>query len=330
MAVTTIKWVVNKSNVWVYYQSHQDPDHWLVMPPNRALRTDYPWSLSSNVPWCANQGDFNNHKYLEIGGWNTAGRSVPGFYVWQHDRWFKDGDRVRYSTSGWVDIDNNWLPGGETVGGDRGFEIFDPVPRPPGPGFPFAQLRPSYPRPPGFEDITELAPDIPIQNPLVAEDSAIEAELVPGAPPSLPYKKLPMEPSFQLPTNGIGYLIIAWFCGPTLPNNQDYWRVHVYPDGRQPYPGQSPNVIQVAFRARTQSQKVYRIWTPSAGSYQVRDWDAVTNYWDRINWHTLNRNEILSLEKARNLGGEPLLYIDPADLFRVFGGKYIIFDWMRD
>jgi hypothetical protein len=329
MAVTTIKWVVNKSNVWVYYQSHQDTDQWLVMPPNRVLRTDRPWSVSTNIPWCASQSDFNNHHYLEIGGWNAAGGSVPGFYIWQHDRWFKDGDRVRYSTSGWVDIDNNWVPGGETVGGDRGFEIADPMPRPPGPGHPFAQLRPSYPRPPGFEEIVELGPDIPVQGSQGEEGAAVEG-LVPGAPPGPPYKKLPMEPSFQLPSNGQGYLIIAWFCGPTLPNNRDYWRVHVYPDGQQAYPGLSRDRIQVGFRARMDNQKIYRIWTPSGGAYQVRDWDAVATYRSRMNWHTINRNEILTLEKGRNLGGEPLLYVDPADLFRVFGGKYLIFDWSTD
>jgi hypothetical protein len=119
-------------------------------------------------------------------------------------------------------------------------------------------------------------------------------------------------------------------CLGLLPSHQDpdYWLV-MPPNRvlRTDYPWSlSSNVPWCA----NQTQKIYRIWTPSAGSYQVRDWDAVTNYWDRINWHALNRNEILTLEKARTLGGEPLLYIDPADLFRVFGGKYIIFDWMRD
>ena len=106
------------------------------------------------------------------------------------------------------------------------------------------------------------------------------------------------------------------------------WLLQVFPDGPGAYPGVPTNNIKVCFRKAMDSSKTFEIWSEaSPGSWQRTgvDYLALRGYWNRPAWWTIGSLGSLVCSK------EGLqFYIDRGDLFRVFGGKMIVWDWQRD
>jgi hypothetical protein len=122
MGVTAIKKIANYTDQWIYIQNFENSENgraFAVLGPNWSETIDM-W-----IPHCTNRGDYDGGKYIEIGTWDSAGWPARMKYIiWQHDRRFKDGDHVRFSTDGkWHDINNDWIPGVHAVDGDRRLEI---------------------------------------------------------------------------------------------------------------------------------------------------------------------------------------------------------------
>ncbi len=141
MGVTQITRVVNNSDGWVYIQNHESPNQpqpgcFEVLPPKDLLSSNNEVAVSISVPWCTSQGDFDAHKYIEIGTWvwqyDQEGvwwrKPFTKYVLWQHHRWGGwwggDGDRIRFSRDGqWHNVNGNWVPGASNVDGRRRLRI---------------------------------------------------------------------------------------------------------------------------------------------------------------------------------------------------------------
>ena len=92
MGFTKIKNVTNMTSRWMWLQNGENLKFGLVMPP--LARSILLSSTDMNVPWCDSHDRANDGH----GKWNDAdGRPQKSFVMWQHDRWWKDNDRVRFS-----------------------------------------------------------------------------------------------------------------------------------------------------------------------------------------------------------------------------------------
>jgi hypothetical protein len=134
MGATTIRVVVNNTDKWVYVQNHERPNQHFsfeVMPPKNLLSPFNEYRVSIPVPWCTNQGEFNDEHYLEIGSWDGNNAPLTRKYViWQHHRWGGwwggDGDHIRFSRDGqWHNVNGDWVPGDNFVDGERLLRIND-------------------------------------------------------------------------------------------------------------------------------------------------------------------------------------------------------------
>ena len=66
MAVTYIKWTLNRTNELVLYQNRENVADWLVLAPRNLVRSDFAYLRNTGIPWCDNQGR------LTMGtGWNS-------------------------------------------------------------------------------------------------------------------------------------------------------------------------------------------------------------------------------------------------------------------
>jgi hypothetical protein len=122
-AVTAIRRVTNSTTQWLYVQNHENPNNGRAFCLLSPGETSDPHEVNMWIPHCANQGDFNNGKYIEIGTWNGTSPVPKRYLIWQHNRW-GDGDHVRFSYRGiWHDEDGHWIPGQHSVDGDRRLTI---------------------------------------------------------------------------------------------------------------------------------------------------------------------------------------------------------------
>jgi len=71
---------------------------------------------SMDIPYCNNEGDWKDGKYITV----TLGNTIV-YYIWQHKD--SDGDYDRYSTTGYVSGAAPHLPGEPSSGGDKGLAV---------------------------------------------------------------------------------------------------------------------------------------------------------------------------------------------------------------
>jgi hypothetical protein len=327
MGVTYIKWVFNRNNELVLYQNHENRADWLVMPPRNLVRGEIAYNRNTGIPWCWDQGRFNDGHWLELATWDAQGNQRTRHAIWQHDRGSgpgKDGDRVRFSSGGWANTSGNHVAGGETVDGERGFEISWDANKP-------GNLRPLFPRPPRLENFRTLVaddespkPDAELNPPSENERNALAA--VPAG-----YSYLRIRPDFTVPETGRGEALIADFAVVSLPNNNDLFHFHVYPDGSQPYPGLPQDQIRVGLRKRTGSEtRILAVWRQNPNGSFSHTGKGVSvgkePYANPIRFLPLTRGETIALVKNEGGGSRQMAY-DPTELFRAFGGKVIIINW---
>ena len=194
MGFTKIKNVTNMTSRWMWLQNGENLKFGLVMPP--LARSILLSSTDMNVPWCDSHDRANDgHSWK----WNDAdGRPQKSFVMWQHDRWWKDNDRVRFSGDVWRDEDNNWMSGGEKVDGERSFYINSdtyPAPKAP-PGDRSLALSPRVGL--GGEGVRSEMTPISLDGPQSELDAA---NAIPGQLPA----------DFKVPNDSSGMTNIAWW-----------------------------------------------------------------------------------------------------------------------
>jgi len=101
MGVTAIKTLTNKTNELIEFSKREDQNDSVSILPNSSINEDV-W-----IPWVTNLDEFNR-KAIEIR--YTGSNKIV--YVWQN------GDKVRYSTTGWENP-GKAIPGDSQVDGDR-------------------------------------------------------------------------------------------------------------------------------------------------------------------------------------------------------------------
>lgn len=324
MAITAIKFVLNKTNRWMFFLDHENYSKWLVMAPYSVVTSPYyAYQTDAWIPWCTSMSDYRNGKFIEIGTWNDAdGMPLRSFVIWQQDRWNEDHDRVRFAGSSWDDRGNNWMAGGESVDGDRWLQINSytyPDPPPP-PGDTSLVLTRSRP-------FAELAADTDSSGSTMTPAHFLKGTEAPSGDDRLvafPATKASIPPDYSLPNTGTGTVRLAWW---PIPNGPNMWVLDIYPDGQGIYPGLPSNNVMVLSRKAMDAPKICEVWREaSPNSWQIIERDVLLGkaYGDPMRWMTVDAQSTLVFSASGSSIG-----IDPADFFRVFGGKRIVWDWTR-
>ena len=105
MGVTAIKYFKNFGNESVTVYNRENHRTYLEIPPGQSR------SMDEYVPFCTNQGDFDNQHFIEVRQ-NRKGAEDLVYSIWQRD--VSGDDRVRFAGNAEVPV---WTDPGERVPG---------------------------------------------------------------------------------------------------------------------------------------------------------------------------------------------------------------------
>jgi hypothetical protein len=128
--------------------------------------------------------------------------------------------------------------------------------------------------------------------------------------------------NFRVPVTGTGDCSIGWFCKPG--SDEDIIEIKCYPDGTGLYPGFRSDQMKVGFHKQVSGLKIVSHFSngTNLGDYKLIDSRTP------ITWRALTIGQ--HLQFAKETGSRNVYYFNRAKFWQFFGGKWLLFDWVKD
>jgi hypothetical protein len=125
-----------------------------------------------------------------------------------------------------------------------------------------------------------------------------------------------------MPDTGTGDALIAWYCKPG--SQEDLIHIKCYPDGTRVHPDLRNDRMRVGFHKQVEGWKIVSRFTngTNLGDYVLDDSRKP------VTWYDLTIGQ--HLQFSRETGSRNVYYFNRARFWQFFGGKWLLFDWVKD